>query len=87
MVPMVDNAGAGGVSGPLRRGYLALGFDGGISARAQQTGYFLGLPRLCGFTGTSFVLGVPSSRFRTLVDWNTYWFRSGFSHQISGESP
>ena len=34
--------------------------------RAHQSGYFLGLPRLCGFTGTSFVLGVPSSGLERL---------------------
>ena len=33
---------------------------------AQQTGYFLGLPRLCDFTGTSFVLGVQSSGLERL---------------------
>ena len=32
----------------------------------QTSGYFLGLPRLCGFTGTSFVLGVPSSGLERL---------------------
>ena len=51
----------------------------GISARAQQTGYFLGLPRLCGFTGTSFVLGVPSSGLERLWPGTLTGFAPGLA--------
>ena len=46
---------------------------------AQQTGYFWGLPRLCGFTGTSFVLGVRSSGLERLWPGTLTGFAPGLA--------
>ena len=53
-----------------------------VSWFCPTNGLFLGLASAVWPHWNLFRFGSAVLRFRTLVAWNTYWFRSGFSHHI-----
>ena len=53
-----------------------------VSGFCPTNGLFLGLASAVWLHWNLFRFGSAVLRFRTLVAWNTYWFRSGFSHHI-----